>query len=77
MEDLDLEREERAIYIITILVLAPVVVVAIARRASFDGGTTLCLIAAVLGVIGVATSIARRLRRPGLPCARARQPRSG
>ena len=68
----DVEREERAIYLIVIIALAPVVIVALARRVNFDSGTTLCLLGAVLGAIGLLASLARAVRRPRLPNARAR-----
>jgi hypothetical protein len=69
--DDDIQREERAIYLVAIVVLAPVVVLALVQRLSFDGGVTMCLATVVLGVIGlIATFLGRRDR---LPPARARK----
>jgi hypothetical protein len=65
----DIEREERAVYAIAIVVLAPVVIVAVMRRVHFDGGTSLCLLFVVLAVIGLITTTARS-RPPQLPRAR-------
>lgn len=64
MED-DVRREERAIYVIAIVMLAPAVIVAIAST-SLGSGTTLCLVGAVLAAIG----FARSMRRSRLPRAR-------
>jgi hypothetical protein len=71
----DVVREERAIYALLVVVLAPVPISAIVQRAEFGGGATLCLIGAALGVLGLLASL-RALRRPGLPaaCAIVRQP---
>jgi len=64
----DIEREERAIYAVAIVVLLPVVIIALARHLTFDGGTTVCLGAVVLGAIGLVGSVTRTRR---LPRARA------
>jgi hypothetical protein len=74
--DDEVEREERAIYLIVIAALAPVVVVAVVRNVDFGGGTTLCLTGVVLGAIGLMASVVRALRRPRLPRARVRVSRS-
>ena len=69
MDD-DVVREERAMYAVLVVVLAPVPIIALAQRAEFSGSATLCLIGAVLGVVGLRATV-RALRRPGLPSARA------
>lgn len=69
MVDEDIEREERAIYTIAIVALAPVVIVAIVQQVQFDGGTSLCLLFVVLAAIGLVTTLAGRRRRH-LPQAR-------
>jgi hypothetical protein len=51
--DDDLGREERAIYVVAIASLVPVVIAAIARYGDFDGGTTLSLLVVVVCVIGL------------------------
>lgn len=66
----DVEREERAIYAFAIATLLPVVVVAIARHVTFEGGTTLSLLIVVLAAVGLLASLARRWRG-GPPLARA------
>jgi hypothetical protein len=69
MVDEDIEREERTIYTIAIVALAPVVIVAIVQRVHFDGGTSLCLLFVVLAAIGLVTTLAGNWRRH-LPHAR-------
>lgn len=75
MGDEDIEREERAIYAIAIIALAPVVIVAVLRRAVFDGGTNLCLILVVLGAAGLLATY-MRTTPPRLPRARVHTTRS-
>jgi uncharacterized membrane protein YqjE len=67
--DEDIEREERAIYAIAIIALAPVVIVAALRRVHFDSGASLCLLFVVLAAAGLVTTIVRG-RRQHLPRAR-------
>jgi len=72
--DLEIRREERAIYVIILAALSPVVVAALYRGgASIDGGTTLSFLIVALGVIGLATGI--RAMRSRLPRARVRRRR--
>ena len=74
--DPEIEREERAIYIIITAALLPVVVAALARGGvSLDGGTTLSFLIVALGVVGLATGV--RAMRSRLPRARVhrRRPR--
>jgi hypothetical protein len=67
--DPEIEREERAIYIIIMAALSPVVVAALARGGvSLDGGTTLSFLIVALGVVGLATGV--RAMRSRLPRAR-------
>jgi hypothetical protein len=74
--DREIRREERAIYIIILVALSPVVIAALYDGgAEMDGGTTLSFLIVVLGVIGLATGI--RAMRSRLPRARVhrRRPR--
>ena len=72
--DPELEREERAIYIIIMVALAPVVVAALYHGgAAFDGGTTLSLLIVALGVIGLGAGV--RAMRSRLPPARVHRRR--
>lgn len=74
--DLEIQREERAIYIIILVALSPVLVAALIRDgAAIDGGTTLSFLIAVLGVLGLATGV--RAMDARLPRARLhrRRPR--
>lgn len=68
----DSEREEQAIYLIVIVVLAPVVLVTAIFHRIFDGGPSLCLLAVVLGAIGLFASWLRTRRRERLPRAEIR-----
>jgi hypothetical protein len=69
MSDQDIQREERVTYVIAIAVFTPVVLVALFRHVAFDGGASLCLLLAVLGILGF---VADWRRRPQLPRGRAR-----
>jgi hypothetical protein len=74
-QDLEIRREERAIYIIIMVALSPVVVAALYRGgASIDGGTTLSFLIVALGVLGLATGV--RVMRSRLPRARVHRRRS-
>jgi hypothetical protein len=46
------DREERAVYAIIALAVAPVIVAVAIQGGVIDGGTTLCLLVAVIGVAG-------------------------
>jgi hypothetical protein len=70
------EREEQAIYLIVIVVLAPVVLVTAIYHRIFDGGASLCLLAVVLGAIGLVATWRRVRRPPRLPRAEVRTRRS-
>lgn len=72
----DSEREEEAIYIVVIAVLAPVVLVTATCDRIFDGGSSLCLLAVVLGAIGLFATWWRARRTARLPCAEVRIRRS-
>ncbi len=75
--DLEIEREQRAIYIIIMVALSPVVGAALDRSgAEIDSGTTLSLLLVVLGVIGLAAGVrAKRFRLPRAQVHRRRPPR--
>jgi hypothetical protein len=67
--DPDLAREERAIYIIIMAALSPVVVAALHRGgAEIGGGTTLSFLIVALGLIGLCARV--RAMRTRLPRAR-------
>jgi hypothetical protein len=51
MDD-DADREERTVYAIIALAVAPVIVAVAIQGGVIDGGTTLCLVVAVLGAVG-------------------------
>jgi hypothetical protein len=72
----EIQREERAIYIIIAVALSPVVVSALINSdAEIDGGTTLSFLIVALAVIGLAAVV--RAMRTRLPRARVhrRRPR--
>lgn len=74
--DLEIQREERAIYIIILVALSPVLIAALIRDgAEIDGGTTLSFLIAMLGVLGLVAGV--RAMRARLPRARLhrRRPR--
>ena len=71
MSDDDADREERAIYLLAIIVLSPVVIFAGAADAIVDSGATICLIAVLLGTVGLAANLVRARRRPRPPRARS------
>lgn len=72
MEDRDIQREERAIYALAIVMLLPVVIIALVECVEFGAGATLCLGAVVLGAIGLVASLLRRRERPRVPRAHVR-----
>lgn len=74
-QDREIEREERAIYIIIMVALSPVIVAALYRGgAAFDGGTTLSFLIVALVAIGLTAGV--RAMRTKLPRARVhRRPR--
>jgi hypothetical protein len=73
-QDLEIEREERAIYIIILAALSPVVIAALYRGgAALDGGTTLSFLIVALGVLGLVAGI--RAMRARLPRARVHRRR--
>jgi hypothetical protein len=69
--DTEIEREERAIYLIMLAAMAPVVIGLAIDRRTIDGGAALSLILVALGVIGLLAGLRTILRRR-LPRARAR-----
>jgi hypothetical protein len=67
--DLEIEREERAIYLIIVTALSPVVVAVLyGGGAEVDGGATLGLLIVVLGMLGLRAGV--RAMRSKLPRAR-------
>ena len=66
---IEIEREERAIYIIITAALLPVVASALIQDSvDLDGGTTLSFLIVALGVAGLVTGV--RAMRSRLPRAR-------
>ena len=76
MKGEDSEREEQAIYLIVIVVLAPVVLVTAIYHRIFDGGSSLCLLTVVLGAIGLLATWWRARRPERLPRADVRTRRT-
>jgi hypothetical protein len=56
-EDLDIEREERGIYAIITMASAPVVIGLAVEGGVFDGGSTLSLAMAAVGVVGLVAGL--------------------
>ena len=77
IEDVEIEREERAIYAIIIGAMLPVVIGLTLEGATIDGGGAISLLLVSLGVVGLVASV-RALVRSRVPRARARftRPRS-
>jgi len=69
MSDRDIQREERAIYLIILAAIAPVIIALAIHRDAIDSGGTLSLIVAGLGVIGLIAGL--RAFRSKIPRARA------
>ena len=70
-EDLEIEREERAIYAIVIAAMLPVIIGLAVEGNAIDGGGAVSLILVSLGVVGLVASL-RAILRPRLPRASAR-----
>lgn len=69
MRNDEIVREERAIYIIILVALAPVVVSLVYHGAhTIDGGTTLSLLIVACGIVGLAACV--RKMRSRFPIAR-------
>jgi len=74
-EDAEIEREERAIYLIITAALSPVVASALIQDGvELGGGTTLSFLIVGLGVAGFCTGV--RAMRARLPRARVHRLRS-
>lgn len=67
----EIDREERAIYLIVIAACAPIVFALALRGGYIDGGNTLILLLVALGMCGLFAGA--RLRRTRLPRARAKR----
>lgn len=70
-DDIEIEREERAIYAIVIAAMLPVVIGLTLEGSSIDGGGAISLLLVSLGVVGLVASV-RALLRSRVPRARAR-----
>lgn len=68
--DAELDREECAIYVISMIALAPVVVAALIRGGgvAIDSGETIGMLIVALGLIGLVAAV----REPRAPVPRAR-----
>lgn len=62
-EDQDIEREERAIYLILLAVCTPILISLLIRRGVIDGGDTVILIVVGLGIAGLVAGLRHRSRR--------------
>jgi len=69
MSDRDIQREERAIYLIILASIAPVVIALVIDRGAVDSGGTLSLILGSFGVVGLLAGL--RAVQSRLPRARA------
>jgi hypothetical protein len=67
-DDIEIEHEERAIYIITALAGLPVVIAVLLDRGILDAGSTISLACVVLAVLGLTL----QRRGPRLPRATLR-----
>ena len=70
-EDLEIEREERAIYAIVIAAMLPVIIGLAVEGDAIDGGGAVSLMLVSLGFVGLVASV-RAILRPRLPRASAR-----
>jgi hypothetical protein len=70
-DEIEIEREERAIYAIVIAAMLPVVVGLTLEGATIDGGGAISLLLVSLGVVGLVASV-RALLGSRVPRARAR-----
>ena len=70
----EIEREERIIYVVIALACLPVVIAAFIHGGALDGGASISLImvvAAIVGLLGIAAHRFRDRRKAKLPTARA------
>ena len=58
------DPEARIIYILCIVLTVPVVVAAFVRGEDIGAGTTMCMLAAALGVVGLVVDWRKRVRVP-------------
>jgi hypothetical protein len=56
-EDADIEREERAIYVIIVLACLPILIALAVQQRAIDGGNVLILILVSLGALGLAAGV--------------------
>lgn len=69
--EIELQREERAIYLIVLAACAPILIALGIERRPVDGGNTLVLILVTLGLFGLIAGYAEVRRRRRMPAARA------
>ena len=70
----EIEREERAIYMIMLAACAPILIALAIEHRAIDGGNALMVILVVLGLVGLGTGL--RSVRTRLPRARVVRRRS-
>ncbi len=63
-DDANVAREERAIYAIIAVAVTPVLLAVAIQGGVIDSGTTLCLILAVIGVVGFVLGLRRHKPLP-------------
>jgi two-component system KDP operon response regulator KdpE len=77
MSDVQRDPEARLIYVLCIALTAPIIIAALARGIPIGPGTTLCMLIAAAGVIGLVVDWRHRLRIPRAQLvARRRRPTS-
>jgi DNA-binding response OmpR family regulator len=64
MSDVQRDPEARLIYVLCIALTAPIIIAALARGIPIGPGTTLCMLIAAAGVIGLVVDWRHRLRLP-------------
>jgi hypothetical protein len=69
------DPEARIIYAMCIVLTVPVIVIAFVRGENIGAGTSLCMLVAVLGVIGLIVDLRKRTKLPRARVVRAPAPR--
>jgi hypothetical protein len=64
MRDRERDPEARIIYILLIVVTAPFIAAPLVRRESIGAGTSVCMLLAALGIVGLVADWRKRTRLP-------------